>query len=492
MALAMSEVRAIVQRVCTRPDVLAACRQHDVGYVVEALGTHKPKVTQGQIAALTGIAQGRLSEYMRHKRTPEKATIFRDFADGLDMPAVARRALGLTSDPSAMVGGGLVPAMREPLDDKGLVYPDTPDDAAENVASLWQADLADATELVRGRVDPGRWNDVSLRWLVDPASQPATPANGVHIGMSDIARFRATVDMFQQLDDRYGGGHARQALIQFLRIDAERLLHGKYTEAVGRALFSSVAEATLLGAWTTYDATPASRLAQKYFIQALSLAQAGNDRLLGASILDAMSHQATYTGRFREAANLARAARTGTCGVATATLVAHFHTMEARALARLGDARACDRALAEAARQFERRNSEADPQWIRYFNEAELAAEFGHCLRDLGRATDAAQYASSSIEAINDYVFMRSDFFAAMVLADAYLAAGELEQACRVALKTLTVGEQIRSARCVRYLREFRQHLEHIGTTAAATDFHEQARSSRLWRIASRPDKRED
>jgi hypothetical protein len=98
----------------------------------------------------------------------------------------------------------------------------------------------------------------------------------------------------------------------------------------------------------TYDATPASRLAQKYFIQALRLAQAGNDRLLGASILNAMSHQATYTGRFREAANLARAARTGTCGLATATQTSHFYAMEARALARLGDAKACDHALAEA------------------------------------------------------------------------------------------------------------------------------------------------
>jgi hypothetical protein len=143
MALALSEVRVIVQRVCTRPDVLNACHQHDIGYVVEALGKHKPKVTQGQIAALTGIAQGRLSEYMTHKRIPEKAIIFRDFADGLDMPAVARRALGLTSDPSGTIGGGLVPPMREPLDDNGLVYPDTPEDAAENVVNLWQTDLAD-------------------------------------------------------------------------------------------------------------------------------------------------------------------------------------------------------------------------------------------------------------------------------------------------------------------------------------------------------------
>ncbi len=93
-----------------------------------------------------------------------------------------------------------------------------------------------------------------------------------------------------------------------------------------------MAEATLLAAWMSYDSVPRSALAQRYFIQALALAQAAGDRLLGASILDAMSHQATYTGRFAEAANLARAARTGTTGIATATLTAHFHTMEARAL----------------------------------------------------------------------------------------------------------------------------------------------------------------
>jgi tetratricopeptide (TPR) repeat protein len=492
MALALSEVRLIVQRVCTRPEVLEACRQHDIGFVVETLSKNKPKVTQGHIAALTGISQGRLSEYMNHKRTPEKAQLFLDFADGLCMPAAARQALGLGPSQPATAGRSLVPAMREPPDDTGLGYPETADEAAANATRLWQVDLADPTELTRGRVDPARWNDASLRWLVDPASQLAEPANGAHIGMPDVARFRVTVEMFQRLDDQYGGGHARQALIQYLRIDAERLLQGRYTDGVGAAMLASVAEATLLAAWMTYDAAPGSRLAQKYFIQALRLAQAGNDRLLGASILNAMSHQATYTGRFREAASLARAARTGTCGIAAATQTSHFHAMEARALARLGDAKACDHALAEAAREFERRNPEADPQWIRYFNEAELAAEFGHCMRDLGRSTDAAQYASSSIDAINGDMFMRSDFFAAMVLADAHLAAGELEQACRTTLKALTAGEQIRSARCVRYLREFHQHLAHIGNATVVTDFHAQARGSRLWRIASRPDKRED
>ena len=84
-----------------------------------------------------------------------------------------------------------------------------------------------------------------------------------------------TVDTFAQLDNRYGGGHARQALIRYLSDDGERLLRGQYGGPVGPALFSVVAEATLLAAWMAYDSAPTSGLAQRYFIQALALAQAG-------------------------------------------------------------------------------------------------------------------------------------------------------------------------------------------------------------------------
>jgi hypothetical protein len=163
--------------------------------------------------------------------------------------------------------------------------------------------------------------------------------------------------------------------------------------------------------------------------------------------------------------------------------------MEARALARLGDARGCDRALAEAVREFERRRPEDDPGWFQYFDDAELSAEFGHCLRDLRRPEDAARYASRGTETVDGAGFVRSDFFATMVLADANLAAGNLEQACATALRALTAGELIRSGRCVNYLREFRQHLTRAADTTLVTDFQEQARESRLWRIASRSDK---
>ena len=482
MASGISDVREIVEQVCVRPDVLEACHYRDLGVVIEVLGTHG--VTQGQIAGLTGISQGRLSEYRNHKRKPTASSIFEAFADGLRMPPAARSALGLSSGP-AVASVAALPGLPSP--DVGLIYPGTWIETSENLARLWRADLGDAP-LRRARLDPVAWNDASLRWLIDRSrEQHSDIAPGVRIGMADIERFRTTVEVFTHLDDRFGGGHARQALIQYLSTDAERLLHGRFSDSVGRGLFSAVAEATLLAAWMTYDSTPDSSLAQRYFIQALALAQAGDDRLLGASILDAMSHQATCIGRFGEAANLARAAMAGTKGIVTPTLSAHFHSMEARALARMGDAKGCDRSLAEAVREFERRNPDDDPAWIRYFDESELSAEFGRCLRDLGRAASAVQYVSRSLVAVDETAFMRSDFFAMMVLADSYLDAGEREQACSVALSALTAGEQIRSARCVKYLREFHQRLTTGGSSHSAAEFSEQAAASRLWRIATHP-----
>jgi hypothetical protein len=388
--------------------------------------------------------------------------------------------------PVTMADLGMPLAGHLPTLDVGMAYPDSPTAAIENLSLLWQADLSELTALQRSRVDPGAWNDASLRWLLDPGYQaPGQPTPGARIGRSDVERFRATVDLFVQLDNCYGGGHARESLVQYLSTDGGRLLRGRYVEEVGQVLYSAVAEAALLAAWMTYDCVPAGSLAQRYFVQALALAQAGNDRLLGGSILDAMSHQATYIGRFREAADLARAARAGTAGCATPTLTAHFYAMEARALARLGDSRPCDLALAEAVRAFERRNPDDDPAWFKYVDEAELSAEMGHCFRDLDRPDAATQYANQCLGTIDGTTFLRSDFFAMMVLADAFVAAGEAEHACDVALQALAAGEQLRSARCIRYLRDFRERLSRASGNMVVRDFQEQARASRLWRIAS-------
>lgn len=109
VAMDISVVRGIVQRACARPDVLDACGRRDLGAVITILCTQG--ITQGQLSVLTGIPQGRLSEYKSHKRVPTATSTFEAFADGLEMPPSARRALGLApgTDGSPLPGtaGGM-------------------------------------------------------------------------------------------------------------------------------------------------------------------------------------------------------------------------------------------------------------------------------------------------------------------------------------------------------------------------------------------------
>jgi hypothetical protein len=254
MAVSPADVRAIVERACARPDVLDACARRDLGAVIAALGSSG--LTQGRISALTGIQQGRVSEYATGKRKPTASSTFEAFADGLGLTPAARRALGLAPGSSLAVAGETGP-------DIDASYPDGAAQAVEKVSALWRVDLADSTSVQRGRVDPRAWGDASLRWLVGPGrATDDRPAGGARIGLADVGRFRSTVDLFADLDNRFGGGHAREALIQYLNTDATRILRGNYTADVGRGLFSAVGEATLLAAWMTYDAVPTSALAQ--------------------------------------------------------------------------------------------------------------------------------------------------------------------------------------------------------------------------------------
>jgi hypothetical protein len=243
MAVSSANVRAIVERVCARPEVLDACARRDLGAVIAALKSGG--ITQGRISALTGIPQGRLSEYATGKRKPRASSTFEAFADGVGLPTAARRALGLAQAAASAITAG---ASKDGIK---LSYPGGASDAVDNLSALWRVDLADTTAFQRGRFDPRAWGDASLRWLVDPGHLPdQQPASSVSIGTGDVTRFRATVDLFVELDNRFGGGHARESLIQYLSTDGGRLLHGRYSEAVGRELFTAVAEATLLAGFS--------------------------------------------------------------------------------------------------------------------------------------------------------------------------------------------------------------------------------------------------
>ena len=369
--------------------------------------------------------------------------------------------------------------------DIGLAYPGGPDADTTTVVDLLDADLAGVALLSDTPANVAAWNDASLNWLVN--TRPAlSDADGPRrIGQPDVDRLRAMRETFDRLDSMFGGAHARAALVHHLRTELPRVLRASATATVREAAFSAAGEMTQLAAWMSYDAG-LHGLAQRYFIQALGFADVARDRLLAGSILDAMSHQANFLGRHREAANMARAARFGTDGVAVPILTAHFHAMEARALAKAGDHAACDQAMAAAVEAFGGHTPGEGPAWIGYFDPAELAAELGHCLRDLGRADQAIEQAGHALaSASGDYA--RSDFFVAMVLADAHLDRGDLDEGCRVAAQAIEVGEGLDSVRCRGYVDEFRQRLIRYERSASARDLAERLATAKLWTSTGQP-----
>ncbi|MFI0899432.1 regulator [Streptomyces sp. NPDC020983] len=296
------------------------------------------------------------------------------------------------------------------------------------------------------------------------------PAAAGRVGAGDIAALRAVGDLFRTLDHAYGGGHARQALVRYLEHEAEPMLRGSYGETQGRRLFGAVADLTRLAGWTSYD-IGAHGLAQRYFVQALRLTQAAGDRLYGGYVLVTMSRQAVYLGHGREAVQLARVAQQGVGTSAPPAVRALLHAAEARGHGVLGETRACTAALARAERAYAAaRPGDELPAWARFFDEAQLADEFGHCHRDLGQYRAAVAQAERSLQ-LRAPGYARSRLFCRAVLASARLALGEVDAACALGAEVVRGAADMRSARAADYARDFARRLDPYRDTAAARAF---------------------
>ncbi|RAG83552.1 regulator [Streptacidiphilus pinicola] len=311
-----------------------------------------------------------------------------------------------------------------------------------------------------------------------PGGEQVAALRGVpRVSRGDVAAMRAVGDLFRALDNAYGGGHARQALIRYLESEAEPMLRGRYNEAIGRALFGAVADLTRLAGWTSYD-IGAHGLAQRYFVQSLRLAQAANDRLYGGYVLVTMSRQAVYLGHGREAVQLARVAQQGVGSTAPVAAQALMHAAEARGHGLLGDARSCTAALVRAERALQASHAGDElPSWARFFDEAQLADEFAHCYRDLQQWRPAAQHAERSLR-LRPQTYARSRVFCRVVLATSRLGLGELDEACAAATEALRGVTEMRSLRAVEYLRDFARRLAPYRGNPSVRAFEEAARTA--------------
>lgn len=436
------------------PQVRQAVADQDANALIRLLLRHTD-LAQDAIARMGDLSQAMVSRVLSGQRELRKRETIRraleGFTGGYDAPGPVM---------------GRFPA------ELGLGLNGSGQQTASILERVTRLDL----EEVPGAEEQPPYSAISsavLSWLV---SEPSSGSEKLRGEEGPAAAIRAAAVAFASLDNRFGGDHARIAATQYLNGTVLPLLRRSYPSGTGRSVFAASAEFVLSLAWMSYDAQR-NGTARRYFVQALDLANHAEDRLLGASILSAMSHQANYMGSYTEARDLARAALTGAGERATATLRAQFLMMEARAHASLRDKGACSRAMDQAEQAFNRRAPDADPAWIGYFDQAEYSDEVAHCHQDLGEARAARRSAEQSLTASCGQEYARSRVFTRLVLASAVLGQGEVEEACHVGAAVVPQVRATSSARCAGYLDAFVDSVRAYRGQPEADRFLYQART---------------
>ncbi|MFG2501789.1 transcriptional regulator [Streptomyces sp. NPDC048441] len=356
----------------------------------------------------------------------------------------------------------------------GLQFSPTVLGAIEQVCELWRSDVGRRDFLSGSSVAASALVEPSRDWLISSPDSQVGRMAGPRVGLSDVAAVRAMTEALTQLDHQYGSGHVRPVVVHYLNSVVSGLLAGSYREAAGRELFAAVARLTELAGYMAVD-TGQPGLAQRYYIQALRLAQAAGDRGYGGYVLAAsMSHLAAQLGNPREIAQLARAAQEGTRGRVTPRAEAMFYAAEARGHALLGDGRSTQVVAGRAVEAMDRAAGEAssgdDPVWIRHFDHAYLADELAHCHRDLGQADAAARSAEESL-AGHPETRARRRAIGLVLLATAQVQRRDVEEACHTGLKAVELLGTLRSNRGAEYLEDFQERLEPYREEAVVREF---------------------
>ncbi|GLW70344.1 hypothetical protein Kpho02_26430 [Kitasatospora phosalacinea] len=386
-------------------------------------------------------------------------------------PAVIAEALGrklgrgVTVDEIGMADGKSLSSA------VGLQFAPSLGAALEQICELWRSDVGKRDFLAGTTVAASALVEPSRDWLITPPDPVVARTGGTRVGLADVAAIRATTQMLVDLDHRFGSGHVRPVVVHYLNSVVSGFLGGSYRDETGRQLFGAVARLTELAGYMAVD-TGQPGLAQRYYIQALRLAQAADDRGYGGYVLAAsMSHLAATLGNPREIAQLARAAQEGARTVATPTAMAMFYAAEARGHALLGDAYACESVAAKALAAMEQRNPADDPDWIVHFDEAYLADELAHCHRDLQQGERAEHYARTALE-LHPAHRVRRRAVDLVLLATAQLQQRDLERACETGTEAVRLLSGLRSNRGVEYLDDFRNRLEPYRGHRAVREFH--------------------
>jgi hypothetical protein len=286
--------------------------------------------------------------------------------------------------------------------------------------------------------------------------QPAAARRPGRLSRPELDLLQTTTVMFRQWDAQCGGGLRRKAVVGQLH-EVTDLLQEPQPEQTARKLFKVAAELAELAGWMSYD-VGLQPTAQKYFVLALHAAKEAGDKPLGSYILSSMSRQMIHLGRPDDALELIHLAQYGSRDCASPRTQSMLYAMEARAYANMGQPGKCKRAVRMAEDTFADVDDrdEPEPDWIRFFSEAELHGENSHSYRDLayvaGRSPTYASLAEPVMQRAVDLFakdgeHQRSYALNLIGMATVHLLQREPERSAVLAEKAMYIAKKVRSER---------------------------------------------
>ncbi|MCC3332780.1 helix-turn-helix domain-containing protein [Nocardia abscessus] len=326
--------------------------------------------------------------------------------------------------------------------------------------------------------------DPVREWLDETVPVFATGESHRRVGNADIEVMWSMCDVFSNADHHLGGGYARATLARFLDDVVGPALRGSYDSRIASELYAVAARLCDLSGFMCFDSARQG-LGQKYFRQALRLAKAGGNAALGAHILTDMSMQAHYLSRKKEALWFGAAAVRAAEQSGSPSSTARCNAVLARAHALNGDMTAGAQAMLEAERRLNRARPDDEPDWIRFFTDRQLSAEFMYVAHDGRRAVDVQRRAP--VVLADSAGMERRQVLAAATLAASYVpdsdeaATGqsvEVEQACRVLLDTMRVARGLTSARGIELINIVRRRLAPYADLAIVQQVEDEFRST--------------
>ncbi|MGP3970211.1 tetratricopeptide repeat protein [Streptomyces sp. 6N223] len=278
---------------------------------------------------------------------------------------------------------------------------------------------------------------------LDTAALHASPGplSAGRPGEREAAAVRQAVRDIRLLDDEYGADALYRPAGDALRAAYLMLDAGSRRQSVSDRLHTGAGELAISVGWLAHDSGRFAE-ARSHYAEALATARVSGDPGLEAHAFCNTAFLARDAGRPREAVRAAEAGQQAARQLPSSSprLLSLLALREAGGWAGMGDRSGCIQALARARRLFGQGPREADPEWMTFFGEAEMASLEAQCWAALGDFGRAAEQARRAVEVqLRQPHFVRNLALFSAELADHLARHGEPEEATAAGHRALAL-----------------------------------------------------